>query len=164
MKINRNVNSLLSKIMSWKYFSTVLLSIFMQQNLTGQTTPEEITKNFIKEYKVWNDKAFQLHDSKNPLAANIAEKEYKALIEKYCVPNKVYQYLAFGDPSSHSPEEETITKSKIKQNKSVVNTTFKDKNFDYLVNYYEYHFILIEGKWFLEEVYLVDEEGKYPGL
>ena len=50
MKINRNVNLLLSKIMSWKYFSTVLLSIFMQQNLTGQTTPEDITKNFIKEY------------------------------------------------------------------------------------------------------------------
>jgi hypothetical protein len=147
-----------------KYFSIVLLSIVMQQNLTGQTTPEEITKNFIKEYKAWNDKAYQLHDTKNPLADNIAEKEYKALIEKYCVPNKVYQYLAFGNPSSHSTEEETITKSKIKQNKAIVKTIFKDKNVDYLINYYEYHFTLTNGKWLLEQVYLVDDEGKYPGL
>lgn len=164
MKINRNINTLLSQIIYGKYFSIVVLSIVLPQNLIGQTTPQEITKNFIKEYKAWNDKAYQLHDSKDPSAENTAEKEYKTLIEKYCGPNKTYQYLAFGNPSSHSPEEETITKSKIKQNKAIVKTKYKDKNFDYLINYYEYHFVLINGNWFLEEVYLIDDEGKYPGL
>ncbi|MGV3697977.1 NTF2 fold immunity protein [Flavobacterium sp.] len=147
-----------------KFFSIWLLSIFLSQTVTGQTSPEEITKNFIKEHKVWNDNAFQLHDLNNPLAHNIAEKEYKALIEKYCVPNKVYQNLAFGNPSTHSPEEETIMKSKINQNKAIVETKFKDKNFDYLINYYEYHFVLTNGTWLLEEVYFIDDEGKYPGL
>lgn len=164
MKTYKNVNLLISKLRSMKYISTLLLSIFIQQSLTGQNNPEEITKNFIKEYKVWNDSAFLLHNSNNPLAESIAEKEYKALIEKYCIPNKKYQNLAFGNPSSHSTEEETITKSKISQNKAIVKTKFKDKNFDYLINHYEYHFVLINGKWLLEEVYFVDDDKKYPAL
>ena len=33
-----------------------------------------------------------------------------------------------------------------------------------LTNYYEYHFVQINGKWLLEEVYFVDDDIKYPAL
>jgi hypothetical protein len=147
-----------------KYFITALFSVFMTQNIMAQNTPEEITKEFIKDYKVWNDKTYELHNAKNPEAGQIAEKEYKLLIEKYCLPNKIYQYLAFGSNAIHSPEEESVKKTKIGQNKAIVKTIFKDKNLDFIVNNYEYHFVLLDGKWLLEEVYFVDEDGKYPGL
>lgn len=142
----------------------LILSLIAFQNAISQSNPEQLTKEFIKEYKVWNDLAFQLDQDKNPLASSLAEKSYKELIQKYCDKNKVYQFLAFGSKSLHSPEEEIVTKSKIKNKKAIVSTRFKDKNFDFLINNYEYHFVLIDGKWLLEEVYLIDEDGKYPGL
>lgn len=142
----------------------LIMSLIVFQNAISQNNPEQLTKEFIKGYKVWNDLAFQLDQDKNPSASSLAEKSYKELIQKYCDKNKVYQFLAFGSNSLHSPEEEIVTKTKIKHNKAIVSTRFKDKNFDYLINYYEYHFVLIDGKWLLEEVYLIDEDGKYPGL
>lgn len=155
--------NLRSKLLLMKQL-LIVLCIFMNQNLISQNTPQEITKEFIKDYKVWNDNVYQLQNSKNPMMYEIAEKSYKELIQNYCVPNKLYQNLAFGSKASHTPEEESITESKIEQNKAIVKTTFKDIDFDFIINYYEYHFVFLSDKWLLEEVYLVDEEGKYPGL
>lgn len=147
-----------------QFFPAFLWAMLMPQDSMSQNTPEEITKDFIKAYQKWNDNAFRLHSSNNPLAGETSEKEYKTLIEKYCGPHKTYQFLAFGSHSGHTPEEELITGSKTRQNKAIVKTKFKDKNADYLVNYYEYHFVKKNGKWLLEEVYLLDEGKKYPGL
>ena len=158
------INWHITKPKAMKHFITALFSVFVTQNTMAQNTPEEITKEFIKDYKVWNDNTYELHNAKNPKAGEIAEKEYKLLIEKYCIPNKIYQYLAFGSNAIHSPEEESVEKTNIEQSKAIIKTIFKDKSSDYLVNNYEYHFVLVNGKWLLEEVYFVDEDVKYPGL
>ena len=58
-------------------------------------------------------------------------------------------------------KKKKISKEIIKKNSAIIKTKFKDPKNSFLDDEYEYHFIKIENNWFLEEVYLIDEDGKY---
>jgi hypothetical protein len=129
-----------------------------------QLTPTEITKLFIIDYKIWNDKAHTHYEKEKGKADSEIEEAYQKLIAKYCQASKKHQPLAFGSESAHHPEQEQIIGEKIKGNKAIVKTEFKKSKPIKIAHHYEYHFIKINNQWFLEEVYYVDEEGKYEGL
>lgn len=141
-------------------FSVAFLSNVFSQ--TGQRTPSEITKSFIIDYKSWNDLA-QSHFEKEKADIEI-EKAYQKIISKYCQAGKKHQPLAFGSESIHHPEHEQIINEKIKGNKAIVKTEYKKSEPVKITDHYEYHFIKINNQWYLEEVYYVDEDGKYEGL
>ncbi|NHM03746.1 hypothetical protein [Flavobacterium celericrescens] len=144
----------------------VILSLFLQHRVVSQesslNTPSKLTIEFIKDYKKWNDLAYGLNQ--NGKEYDIIEKEYKKIISKYCLEGKIHQGISFGSDSNHCPEREKIIKEDIKTDRAIIITKFKDKVFDYLESDYEYHYIKVNEKWFLEEIYLIDEEGKYEGL
>lgn len=130
---------------------------------TNLNTPSKITLEFIKDYKKWNDFAYNLSRNDNN-SDEIIELEYKKIITKYCQANKNYQGISFGSHSNHCPDKESISKVHIKKNRAIIKTKFKDPSNNFRDVIYEYHFINIEKNWFLEEVFLVDKDGKYEGL
>ena len=130
---------------------------------TNLNTPSKITLEFIKDYKKWNVFAYNLSRNDNN-SDEIIELEYKKIITKYCQENKNYQGISFGSHSNHCPDKESISKVRIKKNSAIIKTKFKDPNNSFRDAIYEYHFINIENNWFLEEVFLVDKDGKYEGL
>lgn len=126
-------------------------------------TPAEITLEFIKDYKKWNDFVYNLsNNDKN--SDEIIELEYKKIITKYCQANKIYQGISYGSHSNHCPDKESISKVHIKKNSAIIKTKFVDPSNSFRNANYEYHFVKIENNWFLEEVFLVDKEEKYEGL
>lgn len=149
-----------------KIIYLIILSLLTQHGVMSQeiksNDPSKLTIEFIKDYKKWNDYAYNLSQTKNN-DENI-EKEYKKIISKYCQLGKIHQGISFGSDSNHCPEKEKISKEIIKKNSAIIKTKFKDPKNSFLDAEYEYHFIKIENNWFLEEVYLVDEDGKYEGL
>ncbi len=149
-----------------KIIYLIILSLLTQHGVMSQeiksNDPSKLTIEFIKDYKKWNDYAYNLSQTKNN-DENI-EKEYKKIISKYCQLGKIHQGISFGSDSNHCPEKEKISKEIIKTNSAIIKTKFKDPKNSFRDADYEYHFIKIENNWFLEEVYLVDEDGKYEGL
>ncbi len=131
---------------------------------TQQRSPSEITKSFIADYKIWNDQAHFLYEKEKEKSDKTVEDTYQQLITKYCQEGKKHQPLAFGSESIHHPEHEQIINEKIKGNKAIVKTEYKKSEPVKITDHYEYHFIKINNQWYLEEVYYVDEDGKYEGL
>lgn len=149
-----------------KIIYLIILSLLTQHGVMSQeiksNDPSKLTIEFIKDFKKWNDYAYNLSQTKNN-DENI-EKEYKKIISKYCQLGKIHQGISFGSDSNHCPEKEKISKEIIKKNSAIIKTKFKDQKNSFRDADYEYHFIKIENNWFLEEVYLVDEDRKYEGL
>lgn len=127
-------------------------------------TPAELTKEFIIEYKKWNDFAFSTGESKDKNTEDKIGKMYDDLILEFCSPEKKYQGLAYGSDSSHCPKQELVVEEIIDSTKAIVKTKFTHEKFSFIEHDFEYHFILNEGKWILEELYLVDADGKYKSL
>jgi hypothetical protein len=127
-------------------------------------TPIELTEEFIVDYKKWNDFAFATKDSKDENAKYKIGKMYDDLILKFCSPEKKYQGLAYGSDSGHCPKQELVIEEIIDSAKAIVKTKFTNEKFSFINHDYEYHFTLIENKWILEELYFVDDEGKYKSL
>lgn len=155
----------MKKLMKTFYF--IFLFILSEIAISQETilkAPSEITMEFIKDFKVWNDFAYNLCKVKNEANSGIIENEYKKIIHKYCLPNKVHEPISFGSHSNHCPERESIFKESIKKDTAIIKTRFRDKDFDFLNNDYEFHFVKNDNKWYLEEIYLVDKDGKYEGL
>ena len=140
-----------------------LVSNLIQAQEIISNTPSEMTLEFIKDFKKWNDYAYNLSLERSD-NNEIIELEYKKIISKFCKENKKHQGISFGSHSNHSPEFEKITKAIVKKESAIIKTKFIDPNNSFRNANYEYHFVKIENKWFLEEVYLVDEDGKYEGL
>jgi len=140
-----------------------LVSNLVQSQEIYSKMPSEITMEFIKDFKNWNDYAYNLSLEKSDNDEQI-EQEYKKIISKFCKENKTHQGISFGSHSNHSPEFEKITKAIVKKESAIIKTKFIDPNNSFRNANYEYHFVKIENKWFLEEVYLVDKDGKYEGL
>lgn len=140
-----------------------LVSNLIQAQEIISNTPSEITLEFIKDFKKWNDYAYNLSLVKSDNDEQI-ELEYKKIISKFCKENKKHQGISFGSHSNHSPEFEKITKTIVKKESAIIKTKFIDPSNSFRNANYEYHFVKIENKWFLEEVYLVDKDGKYEGL
>ncbi|WP_136668723.1 hypothetical protein [Flavobacterium sp. H122] len=114
---------------------------------------------FIEDYKKWNDFAFA--NGKEELT--IEENYKKEVIRKYCLPNKKFQNISFGSESSHCPLKEKIVSESTRTNVSVVATTYKDSKLG-LEEKFEYHYVKVDGRWYLSEVYYIDGNGKYEGL
>jgi hypothetical protein len=129
-----------------------------------QNTPSKIVQSFISDYKNWNDLAISQNEKEQEKADRMIEEAYQRLIEKYCQAGKKHQPLAYGSVSAHHPEHERIISEKTKGNKAIVKTEQKNQKPPNSVDHYEYHLININNQWFLEEVYYVDEDGKYEGL
>lgn len=149
-----------------KIFYLFILSLvthLVQSQENYSNTPSEITMEFIKDFKKWNDYAYNL-SLENRNNDEQIEIEYKKIISKFCKENKIHQGISFGSHSNHSPEFEKITKAIVKKESAIIKTKFVDPSNSFRNANYEYHFVKIENKWFLEEVYLVDKDGKYEGL
>ena len=144
------------------FILSLVPSLIISQEIRLKT-PSEITLEFIKDFKKWNDFAYNLSLNNNN-SEDLIESEYKKIIIKFCQATKSHQGISFGSHSDHCPEKEKISKEIIKKNSAIIKTKFKDPKNSFLDAEYEYHFIKIENNWFLEEVYLVDEDGKYEGL
>ncbi|WP_271769825.1 hypothetical protein [Aquimarina algiphila] len=127
-------------------------------------SPTQLTEEFIVDYKEWNDLAYILSNSDDESADEKIEKAYHDLILKYCSPDKKYQGIVYGSEADHCDEQEKITEEIIDDEVAIVKTTFKDREFDFMEYNYEYRYIKTDSKWILDEVYLVDEDGKYEGL
>ena len=140
-----------------------LVSNLIQAQEIIANTPSELTLEFIKDFKKWNDYAYNLSLEKID-NDELIELEYKKIISKYCKENKKHQGISFGSHSNHSSEFEGITKVIVKKESAIIKTKFVDPSNHFRNANYEYHFVKIENKWFLEEVYLVDKDGKYEGL
>jgi hypothetical protein len=125
-------------------------------------TPTELTTEFIAEYKKWNDFAFGHKDDLD--AQHQIHKGYDDLILKFCSSEKQYQGLAYGSSSTHCPKQELILEEHADLTKTIIKTRFTNEKFSFIKHDFEYHFVLNEQKWILEEVYLVDADGKYKCL
>jgi hypothetical protein len=126
--------------------------------------PTDLAKEFIVDYKKWNDFAFTADKNNEENAEHAIGKMYNDLILKYCSPEKKYQGLAYGSDADHCPKQELITGEIIDGTRAIVKTKFTNEKFSFLTHNYEYHFILDSNKWILEELYLVDDDGKYKSL
>jgi len=112
-----------------KIIYLIILSLLTQHGVMSQeiksNDPSKLTIEFIKDYKKWNDYAYNLSQTKNN-DENI-EKEYKKIISKYCQLGKIHQGISFGSDSNHCPEKEKISKEIIKTNSAIIKTKFKDQ-------------------------------------
>lgn len=146
------------------FISILVLTVNCYGQQEKMKKPADLTKEFIIDYKKWNDFAFSSKESKDKDAEYKIEKMYDELILKFCSPEKKYQGLAYGSDSDHCPKQELIIEEIIDSKKAIVKTKFTNEKFSFIEHNYEYHFIQNEGKWILEELYLVDDDGKYKSL
>lgn len=116
--------------------------------------PEEITFAFMVDYQEWNGFAAEAYARTGDFDA--AEDAYDALIAKYCRPGKQRQNLAIGG-DSHSPEASEIIDVEGRGDRRKV-TVRETKPFDYHPTYI-FDFIRESGRWYLDELYFVDEEA-----
>lgn len=126
------------------------------------STPEEIVVSFQRDYKEWNDRSFALHqtlDGHNVM--KYAQQRWDELLKKYTLPNFKGEPVAFGSDTSHDPNQEKILSVVVENNSAIVKTRFPQP---YYSPEYEYHLIKQNQRWYLTQLYLVDDDGKYPGL
>ncbi len=152
----------------------IILLVLVFYNCIGTKTKEStevkvkspilLTKEFIVDYKQWNDFAYKLNEEDDDGADKKIEKAYHDLILKYCSPDKKYQGVTFGSDADHCGEQERVIEEIIDDEVAIIKTRFKDKEFHYIQYDYEYRYIKTDEKWILDEVYLVDDDGKYEEL
>jgi hypothetical protein len=125
-------------------------------------TPESLVRSFQADYRDWNNAAFALHTKVGVSGAmpNI-ERQYSALLRKYTLPSFKGEPIAYGGDPSHDPAKERTLSVKIEGDHAAVRTEFPDPIYTPV---YEYELVKSQGRWYLTQVYLVDEEGRYPGL
>jgi len=125
--------------------------------------PESIVKAFIGDYYQWNDRSRTLCASNvSPEMLADAEHDYELLLSRYCKPGFRGQAIAFGFPSAHDPNREEIKETRINGDSAIVRTTKTDE--DGFQADYEFILTSSDGRWFLEAVDYIDDEGRYPGL
>jgi len=116
--------------------------------------PEAITAAFIADYKEWNDFAF----ASCPPGAGCgpALESYDRLIEKYCRPGKQHLLPAFGSHSFHSPETSEVVAVRGRGNRKTV--TVRETRSDCCQQTDEFDFVRHDGRWWLDEMYFIDED------
>ena len=122
---------------------------------------ENIVKAFINDYEEWNTFAFKNSETSNNTIDDPTFIKYKAMIEKYCPPNKKFQGLSYSSVSSHSLITEEITSTEIDGENAIVKTKQTDSSG--YPSFYEYEFINLNGKWYINELYYNDGQ-KYESL
>lgn len=149
--------------MKRRLIQLVLLSfgLFRAEEIMA-TTPEQVVIAFQHDYKTWNDRAFQQSQSHTAQERMLlAQKSWNELLKKYTKPDFEGEPIAFGSKSSHDPEQEKILSTKIKGHTAIVTTKLSQQ---YYSPVYEYHLFKQSNNWYLSQIFLVDEDGKYPSL
>lgn len=125
-------------------------------------TPTEVVISFQRDYKEWNDRSFALHQTHDDHSVMTqAQQSWDVLLKKYTLPHFQGEPIAFGSDASHDPELEKILSTVVENNSAIIKTRFPQP---YYSPDYEYHLIKHHQRWYLTQIYLVDEDGKYPSL
>ena len=125
-------------------------------------TPEQVVIAFQHDYKIWNDQSFQqsqTRDEKDIMP--LAQKSWNELLRKYTAPDFEGEPIAFGSESSHDPDLEKVISTKITGDNAVVTTRLSQQ---YYSPVYEYQLFRDSNTWYLSQIFLVDDDGKYPSL
>ena len=86
------------------FILSLVPSLIVSQEI-NLNTPSEITLEFIKDFKKWNDFAYNLSLNNNN-SDDLIEFEYKKIITKFCQATKSHQGISIGSHSDHCPEKE----------------------------------------------------------
>jgi hypothetical protein len=120
----------------------------------------------MRDYKVWNDQSHQRSEREEfseSLMKSI-EASWKKLTDKYCRDRFQGEPIAFGSESLHDTSRETIISVEINANVAIAKTESKNSHIANYSDNYEYALSFDGRRWFLEQIYYVDDEGKYPAL
>ncbi|ULQ57770.1 hypothetical protein KJS94_06110 [Flavihumibacter rivuli] len=137
---------------------------FAQLNLApipNTATPEEITLRFLDDYAKWNADAIRMTEKEDCHQFDMIEETYHQLVMHYCLPGRTYSGASYGSDPLHSPSFEKIKSTSLKSNTAVVTTMATNPKQPGNGDTYEYHYIRVDNRWWLEEIYLLDREGKY---
>lgn len=125
-------------------------------------TPEQVVTAFQRDYKSWNDLSFQRHQSYGEQEVMLfAQEGWNELLNKYTKPGFHGEPIAFGSESSHDPEQEKIISAQITGGAAIVTTRLSKQ---YYSPIYEYQLSKENDTWYLSQIFLVDDDGKYPSL
>src|SRR5262249_19536053 len=135
-----------------------------QPDPTWTKEPVLLVKEFICDYHRWNDNAYLKHENSDSEAVQKSiESEWQTILQKYCRPDFEGQPIAYGSESDHDLAREEFVSTEIEGGVATIRTRTKKADSDFIADY-EYVLKHNEGRWLLEQVYYVDDEGKYPGL
>lgn len=96
---------------------------------------------------------------------SMVSSEYQKLIDRYCRQNYKSLNSSFGSESSHSPENEIIVSIQTIGENSIVKTQNTDRSQSgEFISDYEFHLSYENERWYLEQIFYVNDEGKYESL
>ncbi|HFZ1497739.1 TPA: hypothetical protein ACIJT1_001462 [Citrobacter freundii] len=141
----------------------VMLSVgFLSAGDILANTPEQVITAFQRDYKYWNDQSFQRNQNYGKQEVMLlAQKGWNELLKKYTKPGFQGEPIAFGSESSHDPEQENIISVQITEKVATVTTRLSRQ---YYSPIYEYQLSKENDTWYLSQIFLVDDDGKYPSL
>ena len=153
---------LFSTVRDYMKRSIHLILGVLSLSANASETPDDLVKSFQADFLAWNNYAMQADSKHNPTEAiRLAEKSYRKLLSKFTLPEFKGEPIAYGTESDHDPQKEKIISTVINGDNAIVRTEFPRP---YYTPIYEYHLVNVQGRWYLKQVYLVDDEGHYPGL
>ena len=115
--------------------------------------PAQIAQQFVADYERWNTYAWSAYQSDS--YDERPQRSYLELIAHYCGPAKKPQLPAFGTVSTFSAENCSIGSARADGGKCTVPVTAPDQTgFDAA---FEFDFVRDGDRWWLEEVYYLDE-------
>jgi hypothetical protein len=129
--------------------------------------PRLLVAEFIREFQRWNDRA-----NDDASARPDEETDWKAIdaewmdrvIGRFCRPGFRAGPIAFGSDSRHHPEREEILSADVSGDRATVKTRAAVPILADRYNQYEYELTRDGGRWYLEQLFYVDEEGRWPEL
>jgi Putative lumazine-binding len=127
-------------------------------------TPQEAVLVFnIHAHHAWETAANRRRGSTDAgTALDVARREYRELVARFCAESVEPQPISFGDDVMHDPEREFIESVDIQGSSATVRTKHRGL-YDY-VSDYEYHLVQQAGGWRIASVLYVDGDGKYECL
>lgn len=127
-------------------------------------SPEALVRQFIADYQQWSDQANARQPLDAPLQAlDLAQQEYAQLLAKFCPPGFQGQPIAFSDPANHGTGYEQILSSSRTADRALVKTRAIQPGTGFAADYH-YHLLFSHQRWYLSEVFYVDQDGQYESL
>ena len=133
------------------------------RNAGAWDSPVALVQAFITDYYNWNARAIARDATEEALAAmDASEEDYAAVLVPYIRKGFVGQSIAYGTESAHDPALERIVSIEEALGAAIVRTeTLGRSGF---AHHYEYELSKNGGRWYLNEVWYVDADGKFRGL
>ncbi len=127
-------------------------------------SPESVVRAFMADFLAWNDRANrEAERAPEDQDMDRAQAEYEALLRRYCRPGFTGEPIAFGSVSWHDPATESIVSVTTRGDTSIVRT-LHTREPNRVAHEYEYHLLFQDGRWYLEQVYYLSDDGKHPSL